>query len=118
MPPTAEECSDMRHALTIGPALVLGAALSAASAQEVDSLKVGVQPDGRIVVPTNQVLQPAGTQVAFPGRPVDLLAIEDGRTLVVKNMSDLVFLDLAGGTVRQTLVMPTIRGARPGFSAV
>lgn len=29
-------------------------------ADERDKLKVGLQPDGRIVVPTNQILQPAG----------------------------------------------------------
>src|SRR5262249_44991478 len=31
-------------------------------ADEYDNLKVGVQPDGRIVVPTNQILKPAGVQ--------------------------------------------------------
>ena len=59
-----------------------------AVADERDRLKVGLQPDGRIVVPTNQILQPAGKQVTFPGRPVDLLLIEDGKTLVAKNMRE------------------------------
>src|SRR5438128_6666180 len=45
------------------------------TADERDKLKVGLQPDGRIVVPTNQILQPAGKQVTFSGRPVDLLEI-------------------------------------------
>ena len=49
------------------------------AADERDKLKVGVQPDGRIVVPTNQILQPAGKQVTFPGRPVDLLLIDEAR---------------------------------------
>ncbi len=107
----------MTRSLTLVLGLACLVARTAATAQELDTLKVGVQPDGRIVVPTNQVLQPAGTQVAFPGRPVDLLMVEDGRTLVAKNMRDLVFLDPAG-TVRQTLPTPGTGRARPGFSVV
>ncbi len=33
---------------------------------------VGPQPDGSILVPTNQLLRPAGFQIQFQGRPVDL----------------------------------------------
>ena len=62
---------------------------------EQDRLKVGLQPDGRIVVPTNQILSPAGTQIKFPGRPVDLALLPDGLTLVVKNRNNLLFVDLA-----------------------
>src|SRR5262249_54340701 len=53
-------------------ALFLSLLHASARAEEYDLLKVGVQPDGRIVVPTNQVLHPAGKQIVFPGRPVDL----------------------------------------------
>jgi YVTN family beta-propeller protein len=89
-------------------------------ADERDQLKVGLQPDGRIVVPTNQILGPAGAQVAFPGRPVDLVVIEHGRTLAVKNFRDLVLIDLATGKVRQTLPLAApAKGAQPpGFSVV
>src|SRR5581483_9599333 len=100
-------------------AAVLAAfAAMTASAQDVDRLTVGVQPDGRIVVPTNQILQPAGTQVTFPGRPVDLLLIEDGRTLAVKNTKDLVFIDVATGRVKQTLPTPGSGRTQPGFGVV
>lgn len=91
---------------------------SVVTADERDRLKVGLQADGRIVVPTNQILQPAGKQVTFPGRPVDLLLIEEGRTLVVKNMRDLVFVDRASGTVEQTLALPREKGLANAFSAV
>src|SRR5205823_5793800 len=57
-------------------------------------------------------------QVAFPGRPVDLLVIEDGRTLAVKNFRDLTFIDLATGHVRQALPTPGTGRQRPGFSVV
>src|SRR5262245_44860485 len=99
-------------------ALFLTLPLVAAS-DERDRLKVGVQPDGLIVVPTNQILQPAGKQVTFPGRPVDLLLIDDGKTLVAKNMRDLVFIETATGTIKQTLTLPAAaKGLSGAFSAV
>src|SRR3954452_3992587 len=89
------------------------------AADERDKLKVGPQPDGRIVVPTNQILHPAGTQVTFAGRPVDLLLIEGERLLVAKNMRDLVFIDPATGAIQQTLALPAgVKGLARAFSAV
>ena len=75
-------------------------------ADERDRLKVGVQPDGRIVVPTNQIIKPAGKQITFPGRLVDLALAEEGKTVVVKNMKSLVFIDVKTGEIKQTLVAP------------
>ncbi|HZT81479.1 MAG TPA: alkaline phosphatase family protein, partial [Gemmataceae bacterium] len=66
-------------------------------------------------VPTNQVLKPAGKQVTFPGRPVDLALADDGRTLVVKNMRSLVFIDVATAKVKQTLALREIKP--PPFNA-
>jgi YVTN family beta-propeller protein len=96
--------------------LCLGLSLRAG---DQDELQVGVQPDGSILVPTNQVLTPAGKQVTFPGRPVDLALAADGKTLVVKNMRDLVFLDVETGKVKQTLptsLLPFI--PKTGFGVV
>ncbi len=84
-----------------------------ALADDRERFFVGKQKDGRIVVPTNQVLRPAGTQVAFPGRPVDLALAEDGRVLVIKNMRDLLFLDVAAAKIVQKLPLP-----RGGLSVV
>ncbi len=81
-------------------------------ADEQEPVTVGRQVDGRVVVPTNQILMPAGKQVAFPGRPVDLALTDDGQTLVAKNLKDLVFIDRALGDVQQTLASPA------GFSVV
>src|SRR6476660_643528 len=89
--------------LALGGAVLLSACLRA---DEQERLRVGRQADGRIVVPTNQVLEPAGKQVLFPGRPVDLALADEGRTLVVKNLKDLVFIDAATGEIRQTLAAP------------
>ena len=88
----------------------------ALTAQEKGDFKVGIQPDGRIVVPTNQVLKPAGKQVTFPGRPVDLALAEDGKTLVVKNMLDLVFIDIESAKIKQTLDLHPKEGPEPIMS--
>jgi hypothetical protein len=97
--------------------LTLLTCLPLVAADERDKLKVGLQADGRIVVPTNQILQPAGTQVTFFGRPVDLLLIDDGRLLVAKNMRDLVFIDPATGAIKQTLALPAAAKGLAGASA-
>src|SRR5205823_148228 len=78
----------------------------------------GIQTDGRILVPTNQVLTPAGKQVTFPGRPVDLTFVEEGRTLVVKNLRSLVFIDRTTGQIKQTLYLPAMPSSKAGFSVV
>src|SRR5262249_35094814 len=85
---------------------------------QLDTLRVGVQPDGRIGVPTNQILKPAGKQILFPGRPVDLAFADEGRTLVVKNRWDLVFIDLTTARVKQTLALPSKKKTDTGFSVV
>lgn len=99
-------------------ALLFATCLSTAIGQDIESRRVGVQADGRIVVPTNQVLQPAGRQVEFPGRPVDVIAVEGGRTLVAKGTHELVVIDVESGRVRQTLALPGSGRERPGFSVV
>src|SRR5260221_12364953 len=100
------------------PTLSLLLALAAVRADDLDRLTVGPQPDGRVVVPTNQILQPAGRQVTFPGRPVDLALADSGKTLVVKSMSDLVFIDVATGKILQKLALPGRGDPKPAFSVV
>ena len=79
-------------------------------ADDRDKMTIGLQKDGSIVTPTNQLLKPAGTQVLFPGRPVDAVLIDDGKTLVAKNMKTLEMIDVATGKVTQTLALPAIGG--------
>src|SRR4051812_39506909 len=88
------------------PQVLLVLLLVTAMGHAQDNPKVGLQPDGRIIVPTNQVLKPAGTQITFPGRPVALLLIDDGKTLVVQNKNNLLFIDVANKKIRQTLAAP------------
>lgn len=104
---------------TIRPiiAMVLMAS-HAMAADNPDKLKVGRQPDGSVVVPTNQILTPAGTQVEFPGRPVDLIIADNGNAVVIKNMRDLTVVDLPFGKIRQVLPAGTPGRKGGGFSAV
>jgi len=67
--------------------------------------KIGPQPDGRILVPTNQFLSPAGFQVYFPGRPTDLALSRDGALLAVKNLADVVLIRMQDRALLQTLTM-------------
>jgi YVTN family beta-propeller protein len=64
-----------------------------------DKSQVGPLPDGRIVVPTSQVLSPAGKQVEFPNRPTDAAMSPDGRTLAVLNRSEVLLISLEDATV-------------------
>jgi YVTN family beta-propeller protein len=68
--------------------------------------KVGLQPDGSILVPSNQLLKPAGFQVQLPGRPVDLAITPDEKLLIVKNMGSLDIIRLSERTVLQSLPFP------------
>ncbi len=64
---------------------------------------VGPQPDGSVLVPTNQFLRPAGFQIQFAGRPVDLAMSPDGRWLAVLNIKSLDLIRLYDRTLIQSL---------------
>ena len=68
-----------------------------------NEMKVGPQPDGSILVPSNQLLRPAGLQIFMPGRPVDLVLTSNGDYLLVKNMKSLDLIRLSNKSVLQTL---------------
>ncbi|MCD6354388.1 MAG: bifunctional YncE family protein/alkaline phosphatase family protein [Prolixibacteraceae bacterium] len=69
----------------------------------VENIKVGRQPNGSILVPTNQLLRPAGFQVYFPGRPVDLVLTPDRKIVVVKNRTSLDVIRVQDRTILQSL---------------
>ena len=51
-----------------------------------DRSRVGPLADGRVIVPTNQILSPAGRQVIVGGRPTDVALSPNGRWLAVLNL--------------------------------
>lgn len=69
----------------------------------VKNIQVGPQADGSILVPTNQLLRPAGLQVYFPGRPVDLALTPDKKVLVLKNRLSLDIIRVQDRTILQSL---------------
>ncbi len=102
----------MRHRAFSG--IFLSAVFLAAAGRAQAQLRVGVQPDGSILVPTNQILRPAGQQILLPGRPVDLHLSPDGKWLVVKNSRSLELVRTSDLTLVQTLSM----GAGASFTGV
>lgn len=65
--------------------------------------EVGIQPDGSILVPSNQLLRPAGDQVYLPGRPVDLALSRNHKLLLVKNNNSIDLIRLKDRTILQSL---------------
>ena len=73
---------------------------------DIIPLKVGPQPDGSYLVPSNQFLRPAGLQLQLPGRPVDIALTQDGKYLIVKNIADIDMVRLSDRTILQSLPYP------------
>ncbi len=63
--------------------------------------RVGPLSSGGHLTATHQMIRPAGQSVEFGGRPVDLVASPDGRTLYVKDHRGLVVIDAATWRIRQ-----------------
>ncbi len=74
-----------------------------------DTEQVGVTGENRTVLPVNQVLIPAGTQIPLPGlRPQALALSPDDRLLAVSGKtSELVIIDPALGTIAQRVALPS-----------
>ncbi len=70
-------------------------------------VEVGRQPDGSVVVPTDQVITPAGQQVEFSGRPSAVAVSPDGTTAAYLTAGagagggSITLVDLATGAIKQ-----------------
>jgi YVTN family beta-propeller protein len=84
-------------------AILLSASTKVKAQNSINYMKVGPQSDGSILVPSNQLLRPAGFQVYMPGRPVDITLISKEKYLLVKNMKSLDLIRLSDRTILQTL---------------
>src|SRR4051812_23808705 len=78
--------------------------------------RVGDATDTGLIVPTRQVLRPAGVGVEFSGRPVDLAVGLDAKNVYVKDNRGLVVIDADRMTVRQELKFPADGGAKHGIA--
>jgi YVTN family beta-propeller protein len=73
--------------------------------------RVGPTPDGGWVMPTGHKVRPAGQTLAFPGRPVNLVLSNDGKTLYLKDNKGLRVIGTADFKLRQHLPFPKKDGA-------
>jgi YVTN family beta-propeller protein len=69
---------------------------------------IGKQPDGSILIPTGQLLRPAGTHIQVNDRPLGMSLSPNGLTLAVAtgsnfNPNALHLIDVASKTVIQTI---------------
>jgi YVTN family beta-propeller protein len=81
----------------------LGIGFTAFGQNNLGTRMVGQQPDGSILVPTNQLLRPAGFQIQMPGRPVDLVTSPNEKWLAVKNRKSLDLIRVSDRAIMQTL---------------
>ena len=70
------------------------------------NIQVGPQPDGSFLVPSNQLLRPAGLQLVLPGRPLDLVQTSDKELLIVKNRSSVDVIRIGDRAILQSLELP------------
>ena len=69
-------------------------------------IQVGQLPSSRQSLPSKQILRAPGRQIQFGGRPVDLALSPDGRTVFIKNMTNLLVLDATSWSLVRTLAYP------------
>jgi YVTN family beta-propeller protein len=60
-----------------------------------NEILVGIQSGGAVFVPTGQTLSPAGKNITFEGRPVDMALRPDGKLLAVMLPTGVKLLDTA-----------------------
>ena len=101
------------HPMKIYCALGLFASLMACAPEPVH---VGPREDGGFIVPTRQVIRPAGRSLEFGGRPVDLVLSPDAGTLYVKDDRGLVVIDTKEWSLRQELAFPLGGGSMHGIA--
>ncbi len=84
-------------ALALVPSGVCAADKS--DSQEYDTQRIGNVVEGRVVVPTNQVLSPLGRQVAFSGRPTDVSLSPNDRWLAVLSQYEVLIINPESGEI-------------------
>jgi YVTN family beta-propeller protein len=72
----------------------------------LENSKVGPLSDSSYLVATTQVIDPVGETITFPGRPVDLSLNRSEKTLAIKNLNSIVFVDVNQRKIIQTLKVP------------
>jgi YVTN family beta-propeller protein len=92
--------------LSISSALMSKEQQGERAAYPLQQQHVGPSESGGIIVPTGQLVRPAGRTLAFGGRPVDLALSPDQRTVFVKNTESMMVLDATQWQLTQKLAYP------------
>ncbi len=91
------------HLILLFSFLLLQCTVKTTETSKKSNELVGLQPDGSILVPTNQLLRPAGFQIQFHGRPVDLALSPNGKWMAVLNKNHLELIQVNDRTIFQRL---------------
>ena len=94
-------------------ALVIFVVLASVPAR---SVQVGPAPDGSVVVPTKQIIRPAGESVEFKGRPVDLVLSPGGKIVYVKTERAVVAIDAASWRILHKAGLSGAGGSMHGIA--
>lgn len=78
-----------------------------------DQMQVGTRYGNRVLVPSNQLLDPAGQRVEFGGRPVDMALSPDGSALAVLLPNGIQIFSPEG---RKLHFIPAARASIAGIS--
>jgi YVTN family beta-propeller protein len=109
----------MRHLLLCSVLMLpLGAGSCRTDRAQIDRTRVGQVQHGAVVVPTRQLIRPAGKSIEFHGRPVDLVLAHDGKTLYVKADKDVLAIDVATWTLRQSFDLHLSGKAGPSMHGI
>src|SRR5579871_5460782 len=84
---------------------MLAAIFVTLSAWGQSSDQVGTNADGVYLLPTMQMIQPAGDTLTFGGRPVDLALTPDNKTLFVKYEQGILVVDAEAWKIRYQIGM-------------
>jgi YVTN family beta-propeller protein len=67
------------------------------------TMQVGLSADGNYVVPTSQLIRPAGETLTFEGRALDLALSPDGKSVFVKYQQGVLVVDPYTWKIRQQI---------------
>lgn len=88
--------------------LILAPGIAVAAGASRQSLSIGVQPGGSIIIPTGQALTPAGHHIEVNDRPLGMVVSPNGQWLAVVTGSNfnpraLHIIDVQSKALKQTI---------------
>ncbi|HEY3298910.1 MAG TPA: alkaline phosphatase family protein [Armatimonadota bacterium] len=83
---------------------------------QIGSVQVGPQADGGTVIPTSQLLRPAGTSVEFHGRPTDVVLSPNGKLLYTVYERGLLSIRVGDWKIIHDSPFPEANGSIHGLA--